>query len=79
MQVVVGYSRSFSVNYDLTCDLNGYIRLVHIPFSTHHMIELVVNLSASHMVGRGFAFRPGHTKDHHEYGTNCFPAQARML
>ena len=23
--------------YDLTCDLNGYIGLVYIPFSTHHI------------------------------------------
>ena len=25
-------------------------------------------------IGRGFAFRPGHTKDHHKNGTNCLPA-----
>ena len=35
---------------------------------------LVVSLSASYTVGRGFASRPGHTKDHHKNGTNCFPA-----
>ena len=25
------------------------------------------------MVGRGFASRPGDTKDHHKIGTNCLP------
>ena len=35
---------------------------------------LVGNVSASHAVGRGFASRPGHTKDHHKIGTNCLPA-----
>ena len=34
----------------------------------------VVRVSASHTVGRGFASRPGHTKDHHKNGTNCLPA-----
>ena len=29
---------------------------------------LVVSVSASHAIGRGFAPRPGHTKDHHENG-----------
>ena len=28
---------------------------------------------ASHTVGRGFASRPGHTKDHHKISTNCLP------
>ena len=32
------------------------------------------SVSASHTVGRGFASRPGHTKDHHKNGTNCLPA-----
>ena len=35
---------------------------------------LVVSVSASHTVARGFAPQPGHTKDHHKNGTNCFPA-----
>ena len=34
----------------------------------------VGSVSVSHMVGREFAFRPGHTKDHHKNGTNCLPA-----
>ena len=37
-------------------------------------VGLVVSVSASHTVGRGFASRPGHTKDHHKNGTNCLPA-----
>ena len=32
---------------------------------------LVVSVSASHVVGSGFAPRSGHTKDHHKNGTNC--------
>ena len=35
---------------------------------------LSVSVSASHTVGRVFASRPGHTKDHHKNGTNCLPA-----
>ena len=31
-------------------------------------------VSASCTVGREFASRPGHTKDHHKNGTNCLPA-----
>ena len=31
-------------------------------------------MSASHTVGRGFAPRPGHPKDHHMNDTKCFPA-----
>ena len=34
----------------------------------------VGSVSASHTVGREFASRPGHTKDHHKNGTNCIPA-----
>ena len=37
-------------------------------------VGLVVNVSASHMVGHGFASRSAHTKDHHRNGTNCLPA-----
>ena len=37
-------------------------------------VGLGVSLSASHTVGRGFASRPGHTKEHHGYGTNCHSA-----
>ena len=33
----------------------------------------VDSVSASRTVGREFASRPGHTKDHHKNGTNCPP------
>ena len=35
---------------------------------------LVVSVSASHTVGRGFESWPGHTKHHHKNGANCLPA-----
>ena len=34
----------------------------------------VGSVPASRTVGREFASRPGHTKDHHKNGTNCLPA-----
>ena len=37
-------------------------------------VGFVVSVSASNAVGRRFAPRPGHTKDHHKNGTNCLPA-----
>ena len=37
-------------------------------------VGLVVSVPASHTVGREFASRPGHTKDHHNNGTYCLPA-----
>ena len=37
----------------------------------------VGSVSASRTVGREFASRPGHTKDHHKNGTNCLPACMR--
>ena len=37
-------------------------------------VGLVVSVCASHTVCRGFASRPGLTKDHHKNGTNCLPA-----
>ena len=41
-------------------------------------VGLVVSVSASRTVGRGFASWPGHTKDHHKNGTNCLPAWHAM-
>ena len=38
----------------------------------------VGSVSASRTVGREFASRPGHTKDHHINGTNCLPAWHAM-
>ena len=37
-------------------------------------VGLVVNMSASHAVGRRFAPLPGHAKDNHINGTNCLLA-----
>ena len=37
-------------------------------------VGLVVTVSASHKVGRGFASQPGDTKNHHKSGTNSLPA-----
>ena len=37
-----------------------------------------LSLSASHTVGREFASRPGHTKQHYKNGTNCLPAWHAM-
>ena len=44
----------------------------------HCRVGLVVSVSASHTVGREFASRPGHTKDHYKNGTNCLPAWHAM-
>ena len=41
-------------------------------------VGLVVSVSASQTVGREFASRPGHTKDHHKNGTNFLPAWHAM-
>ena len=34
----------------------------------------VFDITTCRTVGREFASRPGHTKDHHKNGTNCLPA-----
>ena len=41
-------------------------------------VGLVVSVSASHTVGREFASRPGHTKDHHKNSTDCLPVWHAM-
>ena len=41
-------------------------------------IGLVVCVSDSRTEGRGFASRPGHTKDHHKNSTNCLPTWQAM-
>ena len=41
-------------------------------------VGLVVSVSASVSVGRGFASRPGHTKDHHKDGKNSLPVWHAM-
>ena len=42
------------------------------------LIGSVGSVSASRTVGREFASRPGHTKDHHKNSTNCLPAWHAM-
>ena len=49
-------------------DIEVYVSLITDP-----NYGLVVRVTAFHEVG-GFASRPGHTKNHHKIGTNCFPA-----
>ena len=44
------------------------------PINKPCRVGLLVSVSASHTVGYGFVPWPGHTKDHHKYGTNCLPA-----
>ena len=44
--------------------------LVHRPCR----VGSVGSVSPSRTVGREFASRPGHTKDHHKNVTNCLPA-----
>ena len=39
----------------------------------------VSSVSVSRKVGREFASRPGHTKDHHNNGTNCIGMHALGL
>ena len=64
-------------------DNDIFILFYHISYTKHFIcpvslqsnklcrIGLMVSVSASHTAGRGFAFRPGHTKDHHKNVTNC--------
>ena len=46
------------------------VSFTHLPCR----VGSVGSVSASRTVGREFASRPGHTKDHHKNGTNCLPA-----
>ena len=51
------------------------IHLITIPgYIVPCRVGSVSSVSASRTVGREFASRPGHTKDHHKNGTNCLPA-----
>ena len=45
-----------------------------INFNIPCRVGSVDSVSASRTVGREFASRSGHTKDHHKNGTNCLPA-----
>ena len=54
------------------------IRYTHIDTNLSPCwVGLVVSVSASNTVGRGFASRPGHTKDH-KNGTKCLPVWHAM-
>ena len=35
---------------------------------------LLVSVFGSYVLGHGYAFWPGHTKDHYRNDTNCLPA-----
>ena len=48
--------------------------LIAYPVNKPRWDGLVVSMSASHAVGRGFASRLGHIKNDHKNGTNCLPA-----
>ena len=45
-----------------------------VSFLTSCVPGFFYSVSASRTVGREFASRPGHTKDHHKNGTNYLPA-----
>ena len=47
---------------------------VYVKYSKPCQVGSVGSVSASRTVGREFASRLGHTKDHHKNGTNCLPA-----
>ena len=47
--------------------LHGYLLACEI--STVRTQTLMASVFGSLVVGREFACRPGHTKDHHKYGT----------
>ena len=48
--------------------------VMHIMTRRPCRVGSVGSVSASRTVGREFASRPGHTKDHHKNGANCLPA-----
>ena len=51
-----------------------FVKLYSVLSLEPRQVGLVVSVSASHAVGRRFAPRPGHTKNHHTNGTNWLPA-----
>ena len=59
------------------CEFVSYtLNVITVHRRTHgpRRDGLVVSVSASHAVGRGFAHHVGHTKYHHKNGTNCLHA-----
>ena len=63
-----------SVYSELTVGEKGKQYYTQYITSTPCRVGSVGSVSTSHTVGREFASRPGHTKDHHKNGTNCLPA-----
>ena len=57
-------------------------RFVTLLRISPYRVGLVVSMSASHTVGREFASRPGHTKDHNDNSANalalCHPPSANF-
>ena len=53
--------------------ISNTIRNVYVHIKPHIALQTYMS-TASRTVGREFASRPGHTKDHHKNGTNCLPA-----
>ena len=51
-----------------------YISMNKLQTDIPCRVGSVGSVSASRTVGREFASRPSHTKDHHINGTNCLPA-----
>ena len=62
-------SLALSSLYHSPCDI--HLCLISAPCR----VGSVGSVSASRTVGREFASRPGHTKDHHKNATNCLPAK----
>ena len=52
--------------------ISGFKNLFNVTIATI-INSLKVSMTASHTIGRGFTSQWGHTKDHHENGTNFLP------
>ena len=50
------------------------MNIYHVHYCLSCRVGLVFSVPASHVVGRGFASRPGYTKDNHKNDTNCLSA-----
>ena len=61
------FTRDLIIHYWLLTT-KGWIYLLH-QISFHCLVGPVGSVSASRTVGREFASRPGHTKNHHKNGT----------
>ena len=67
------------------CDMASETVVVVVHDLSEHLLnscfvylnDLVISVSASHVVGHGFVPRQGHTKDHHKYKLPPFLAHMR--